>query len=86
MDKEFVIEVQDTGIGIAREDLKRIAQRFAQVDNVYTRKNRGTGLGVSISKDIVEMHGGKFTIESEPNIGTKIIIRLPASLVIFGVQ
>ena len=83
---EFVIEIQDTGIGIAQEDLKKIAQRFAQVDNIYTRKNRGSGLGMSISKDIIEMHGGKLLIESQPNIGTKITIRLPASRIIFASQ
>jgi len=86
VDKEFVIEVQDTGIGIAKEDLKRIAQRFAQIENIYTKKNRGTGLGMSISKDIIEMHGGKLLIESEPNVGTKITIRLPAERIIFGSQ
>ena len=81
---EFIFEVQDTGIGIAKDDLKKIAQRFAQVDNLYTRKNRGSGLGMSISKDIIEMHGGQFIIESEPNIGTKITIKLPKERVIFG--
>lgn len=86
VDKDFVIEVQDTGIGIAKEDLKKIAQRFAQVENIYTRKTRGTGLGMSITKDLVEMHGGKFLIESEPNIGTKITIRLPAERIIFSSQ
>ncbi len=86
VDKDFVIEVQDTGIGIAKEDLKKIAQRFAQVDNIYTRKNRGSGLGMSISKDIIEMHGGKLLIESEPNVGTKITIRLPKERIIFASQ
>ena len=50
VDSEFVCEVQDTGIGIARDDLKRIVQRFAQVDNIYTRKNRGTGFEVSLRR------------------------------------
>ena len=78
--------MQDTGIGIAKEDLSKITQRFSQIDNIYTRKNRGTGLGMSISKDIIEMHGGKFIIESEPNVGTKIIISLPAARIIFASQ
>lgn len=83
---DFILEVQDTGIGIAKEDLKKISQRFSQVENIYTRKNRGSGLGMSISKDIIELHGGKLTIESEPNVGTKITIRLPAERIIFGGQ
>ncbi len=86
VDSEFVCEVQDTGIGIASDDLNKIAQRFAQVDNIYTRKNRGSGLGMSITKDIIELHGGTLVIESELNVGTKITVRLPKDRIIFASQ
>ena len=85
IEEEFIFEIQDTGIGIASDDLKRITQRFTQFENIYTKKNRGTGLGMSISKDIVELHGGRMTIESEVNIGTKITVYLPQDRIIFGI-
>jgi signal transduction histidine kinase len=81
---EFIFEVEDTGIGIPKEDLKMITKRFMQVDNDYTKKQRGTGLGMSISKDIAELHGGKLKIKSEVGRGTKISVRLPKERIIFG--
>ena len=77
VDSEFVIEVQDTGIGIARDDLRKIAMRFSQLDNLYTRKNRGTGLGMSISKDIIEMHGGQVNVGTGSDRGVEILVTLP---------
>ncbi len=83
---DFIFEVEDTGIGIPKEDLKKITQRFMQVENAYTKKQRGTGLGMSITKDIAEMHGGKLKIKSELGKGTKITVTIPKDRIIFGEQ
>ena len=64
--KEFVeISVADTGIGVNRENLERIFKSFEQVDNSVSRKHHGTGLGLSLSKNLVELHGGRIWAESE---------------------
>lgn len=62
--------VKDSGIGIQREKIDAIIERFQQADNEITRKYGGTGLGLSISKSLIEMQGGKLTIESEFGIGS----------------
>jgi len=78
LDEDSVtIEVQDTGIGIAPKDISRAMSPFGQVDNTLKRKYEGTGLGLPLTKKFVELMGGKFTIESELNRGTKVIFTLP---------
>ncbi len=69
--------VADTGIGIAAEDLDRIGRPFTQVRNDYTRQFEGTGLGLSLVKGLVALHGGTMSIESAPGEGTKVAISLP---------
>lgn len=69
--------VIDTGIGIVPEDISKLFQTFVQIDSTLNRKYAGTGLGLSLVKKIVEMHGGSVGIESELNKGSKFIIRLP---------
>ena len=75
---QVVISVSDTGIGIAQDKLALIGQPFMQVDNDYTRHYEGTGLGLSLVKGLVALHGGRFAIESQPGEGTVVTVTLPA--------
>jgi signal transduction histidine kinase len=78
IDTETVqIAVSDQGIGIPKADLSNIYQRFYQVDGSYTRKYGGQGLGLAITKRIIELHGGGVRAESEVNRGTCFYITLP---------
>lgn len=75
--KDIVLEVKDSGIGIAPKDISRVMMPFVQVDSTLSRKFEGTGLGLPLSKKFVESMGGQFFIESEVNKGTTITVRLP---------
>jgi len=72
--------VIDTGIGISPEDIGKLFQTFVQIDSALNRKYAGTGLGLSLVKKIVEMHGGSVAIESEFNKGSKFTIRIPCQI------
>lgn len=71
------VYVQDTGVGMSREDTKRIFDEFYRINNNMTREARGTGLGLSICRSIVEAHGGWIWAESERNVGTTLSFVLP---------
>ncbi|MGZ6029710.1 MAG: sensor histidine kinase, partial [Myxococcaceae bacterium] len=73
------IEVEDHGVGIAKRDRKRVFDRFYRVDNLLTRQTEGSGLGLSISRRIIEAHGGKLTVKSELGKGSTFTIHLPAA-------
>lgn len=73
-----VFEVRDTGIGIAREHLPRLTERFYRVDGSRSRDTGGTGLGLAIVKHVVQRHGGELQIESEPGKGSVFRLVLPA--------
>ena len=70
---QLVITIRDNGIGMDAESLERVSEMF------YTTKQKGTGLGVSLSKEIIELHGGSMQYESTFGKGTKVTIRLPLS-------
>ncbi|HET9706668.1 MAG TPA: response regulator [Gemmatimonadales bacterium] len=76
---EPVIEVAvtDTGIGIAPEDTRRIFREFEQLDSEYVREQQGTGLGLALTKKLVELHGGRIHVESEPDRGSTFRFYLP---------
>lgn len=77
VEKTVMIQISDTGIGIAPKDIPRVLAPFGQVDSKLARKFEGTGLGLPLAKRFVEAMGGKFTMQSEVGVGTVITIALP---------
>lgn len=76
------IRIADTGIGMSAEDIPIALASFGQVDSSLARKHEGTGLGLPLSKAMVEMHGGTLAVESEVGIGTTVTVRLPATRIV----
>lgn len=77
-DGDFVrIQVIDTGIGIAPGDLARLARPFEQVEGQHSKTTQGTGLGLALTRSLIEMHGGAFSMASEPGQGTVVTVDLP---------
>ena len=76
-DNYLIVSVSDTGIGIPKEKMSKIFDRFYQVDGSYTREQEGTGIGLSLTKELVELHKGKIDVESEAGKGSTFRISLP---------
>ena len=76
-DEVMQVSIKDNGIGIREEDQERIFCEFEQVDSSYGRQYEGTGLGLPLSKKLVEMHGGHIYLSSKPGKGTEVIFTLP---------
>jgi len=76
-DKEVLISVQDSGVGIAKEYIPKLFDKFTQFDRKAGSGEKGTGLGLAIVKKLVEIHGGKIKVESEVGQGTIFTISLP---------
>lgn len=72
-----VIEVEDKGIGIAREDQARIFERFVRLDGSLVRERRGLGLGLCVVRSLVRAHGGDISVASQPGVGSTFTVRLP---------
>ncbi|MBN1887032.1 MAG: response regulator [Thermoflexales bacterium] len=71
------LSVWDTGIGIARQDLGRLFEPFVQLDSRLSRQYSGTGLGLSLVRRLVELHGGSVSVESEPGKGSRFTVSIP---------
>ncbi|HRO32127.1 MAG TPA: ATP-binding protein [Brevundimonas sp.] len=71
------VAVTDTGIGIAQEDLDRLARPFEQVEGQHSKTTQGTGLGLALTKSLIELHGGALHMESQPGDGTTVSFDLP---------
>ncbi len=76
-DHHFVLEISDQGIGIPKEDMDKVFDRFYRVDKARSREQGGTGLGLAIAKKIVELYKGTIEIKSKVGQGTKVIVRFP---------
>ncbi|MNP73710.1 Alkaline phosphatase synthesis sensor protein PhoR [compost metagenome] len=74
------MELRDSGIGIAEEELPRIFERFYKADKARSASGGGSGLGLSLVKKIVELHEGSITVTSRPSEGTAFVVRLPQRL------
>jgi two-component system cell cycle sensor histidine kinase PleC len=77
-DHHVQVTIADTGIGIPAQDIEKLGEPFAQVENQFTKTRSGSGLGLAISRSLVELHGGLLTIDSEEGVGTTVQVTLPA--------
>ncbi|HYM02680.1 MAG TPA: ATP-binding protein [Stellaceae bacterium] len=73
----LAIAVRDTGIGIAHEHIPTVLAPFGQIESVASRQHHGTGLGLPLTKSLIELHGGKLAIDSTPGTGTVVTLHLP---------
>ena len=78
------IVVQDTGIGIVEEQISKVFDRFYQSENSRWRKNKGTGIGLALVKDLVELHEGEIDLKSISGVGTEITIMLPVEQIAYA--
>jgi signal transduction histidine kinase len=78
-DNRVRVSIRDTGIGIAKADQARIFERFVQIDGSASREFPGTGLGLTLAKELVELHGGEIFVESEYSQGSRFWFHLPLS-------
>jgi signal transduction histidine kinase len=74
---DLILRVADTGIGIAERDIELIFERFAQVEDSYAKRRGGIGLGLHITRRLIELHGGTVSVESVLGEGSTFTIRLP---------
>jgi DNA-binding response OmpR family regulator len=78
--RDINIKISDTGIGIPADRIEKIFDRFYQVDGSHTREHEGTGIGLSLTKELVELHRGRIEVESEPGKGSTFKVCLPLGI------
>jgi signal transduction histidine kinase len=78
-DKNIEVSVQDTGLGIAADELEKVFEKFYRSNDPRVQEQTGTGLGLALSQEVVRLHGGKITVESEINKGSTFMMTLPLS-------
>jgi signal transduction histidine kinase len=78
----YTLRIADTGIGMTPEEVVEAMQPFRQIDSSLARRYQGTGLGLPLSKSLVELHGGAFELRSAPGQGTVVTVTLPKSRVV----
>lgn len=76
-ENQLVIQIKDNGIGIPKEKLNMIFEKFTQVDNIYTRKHEGSGIGLAFVKEMLRLMNGEISVESKENQGSCFTIKLP---------
>jgi signal transduction histidine kinase len=76
-DAWYLFKISDTGIGIPKDKIPNLFKEYYQVDNSYARSYEGTGLGLALTKRLVELHGGNISVESEEGVGSVFTFRLP---------
>ena len=76
---QWIIKVSDTGIGIAEQDFDRAFQPFEQLGYFLVKEQQGTGLGLPLTKKLVEAHGGTISLDSELGVGTTVTVTLPVN-------
>ncbi len=81
-DAGFVLQIADDGIGMALKDIPVALAPFGQIDNPLRQRHEGSGLGLPLTKALVELHAGSFDLQSEPGAGTKVTLRFPPERVI----
>ena len=80
----LTIAVSDTGVGIPPDDIDKAMEPFGQLENAVTREGTGTGLGLPLVKSMIELHGGRFRLESAPGAGTTVTLYFPPERVRLG--
>ncbi|MEX0697754.1 MAG: MHYT domain-containing protein [Dongiaceae bacterium] len=80
----YVFRITDTGIGMALEDIPKALMPFGQIDSNLSRKYEGTGLGLPLTKHLVEMHSGSLDLQSAKGVGTTVTVRFPAERIVIA--
>lgn len=78
-DRQIHITVRDHGIGMSEDEAKHAFERFYRADQARTRGQKGSGLGLSIAREIIELHGGRIELDSAPGAGTTVAVILTSS-------